>query len=163
MPIVLMRVDDRLIHGQILEGWLPATRAQELVVANDALANDELQRVIMEAAIPNSVRIVIDAVDNIARLLLTEESNSVRRIVLVENPLDALRLKKAGLGFNRLNLGNLRTIHGYVYLSRSVIVGDECLGTLHEIVDEGVQVYIQSGPFENPLAFSTPVAMSAQA
>jgi mannose/fructose/N-acetylgalactosamine-specific phosphotransferase system component IIB len=150
MPIVLVRVDDRLVHGQILEGWIPSTRAQELLVANDAAASDETLRMIMESATPDSVRLVIESVDRIAELLVTELDSTVRRIIIMDNPMDALRLKRAGVPFTRLNLGNLRTGNGRVCLSRSVIVGDDSMRALREIVDEGVQVYIQSVPFEPP-------------
>ncbi|MDD3473251.1 MAG: PTS sugar transporter subunit IIB, partial [Syntrophaceae bacterium] len=72
MPIVLVRVDDRLVHGQILEGWLPSTRAEELLIANDALAQDELQKMIMESAIPYSVSLIVDSVEKIASILLDD-------------------------------------------------------------------------------------------
>lgn len=153
MPIVLVRVDDRLIHGQILEGWVPTTHAQELLVANDAAACDDVLRMIMESATPDTISLVVESVDNIAEMLRNEVEPSVRRIIIMDNPLDALRLKRAGVPFDRLNVGNLRTNNGRVCLSRSVIVGDESLRILREIVEEGVQVYIQSVPFESPLTF----------
>ncbi len=153
MPIVLVRVDDRLIHGQILEGWVPTTRATELLVANDAAACDDVLRMIMESATPDTISLVVESVDNIAEMLRNEEDSTVRRIIIMDNPLDALRLKRAGVRFDRLNLGNLRINNGRVCLSRSVIVGDESLRILHEIIGEGVQVYIQSVPFETPLTF----------
>lgn len=153
MPIVLVRVDDRLIHGQVLEGWVPKTRAQELVVANDAAACDDVLRMIMESATPETISLVVETVDKIAEMLTAEADSSVRRIIIMDSPLDALRLKRAGVPFDRLNLGNLRTNNGQVCLSRSVIVGDDSLRVLHELIGEGVQVYIQSVPFETPLTF----------
>jgi mannose/fructose/N-acetylgalactosamine-specific phosphotransferase system component IIB len=158
MPIVLVRVDDRLIHGQILEGWVPTTRAQELVVANDAAACDDVLRMIMESATPDTISLIVESVDNIAAMLKNEPDSTVRRIIIMDNPEDALRLKRAGVPFDRLNLGNLRTNNGRVCLSRSVIVGDESLRILHEIIGEGVQVYLQSVPFEAPLTFPRGVA-----
>jgi mannose/fructose/N-acetylgalactosamine-specific phosphotransferase system component IIB len=150
MPIVLVRVDDRLVHGQILEGWIPSTRAQELLVANDAAAGDEVLQMIMESAIPDSITLIVESVDRIAELLIAEADSTIRRMIIMDNPLDALRLKRAGVIFDRLNVGNLRTSDGKVCLSRSVIIGDDSLRTLREIVAEGVQVYIQSVPYENP-------------
>jgi mannose/fructose/N-acetylgalactosamine-specific phosphotransferase system component IIB len=151
MPIVLVRVDDRLVHGQILEGWLPSTGAQELLIANDVLAHDFLQKMIMQSAIPFSVSIVIDTVPGIAMLLRDTEENEVRRIVLVDSPKDALRLKKAGVGFDHLNLGNFRTNDVTVCLSRTVMVGEDSLRDLRTILEEGIKVDIQSVPFEKPL------------
>ena len=157
MPIVLVRVDDRLIHGQVLEGWVPKTRAQELLVANDAAACDDVLRMIMESATPDTISLVVESVDNIAAMLKKETDSTVRRIIIMDSPLDALRLKRAGVPFDRLNLGNLRTNNGRVCLSRSVIVGDDILRVLHELIGEGVHVYIQSVPFETPLTFSRSV------
>ncbi|MGC8604586.1 MAG: PTS sugar transporter subunit IIB, partial [Desulfomonilaceae bacterium] len=87
MPIVLLRVDDRFVHGQILQGWLPSTRAQELYIANDILAEDEVQKMIMECAIPYNVKMVIDTVENIARLLNDEDKKDTRRMVIVDTPI----------------------------------------------------------------------------
>ncbi|HMK36363.1 MAG TPA: PTS sugar transporter subunit IIB [Desulfomonilaceae bacterium] len=151
MPIVLVRVDDRFIHGQILEGWLPSTRAQEVLVANDDLANDSLQQMIMQASMPYAIRLVVDCVDQIAALLVASEDGDIRRMVIVDNPVDALRLKRAGVHFEHLNLGNLRSGQSTTSLSRSVLVGDECLEVLCDIVEEGVRVNLQSVPFEKPV------------
>ncbi len=148
MPIVLIRVDDRLVHGQIVEGWLPSTRAQEVLIANDALAEDELQKMILELAIPFSVNLIIDSVEKIAAMLMKDSSSDIRRMVIVDKPIDALRLKKAGVDFNSLNLGNLSGADCKKCLSRSIWVGEECLNTLKEIMDEGIKINIQSVPFE---------------
>lgn len=154
MPIVLFRVDDRLVHGQILEGWVPSTRAQELVIANDAVAKDKLQKMIMQSAIPYSVNIVMESVEMVGELLSHQGDKDVRRIVIVDSPRDALRLRRAGLAFDHLNIGNLRTDNVTVCLSKTVMVGEDTLTDLRTIVEEGVRVVIQSVPFEKPLDLS---------
>jgi len=151
MPIVLVRVDERLVHGQILEGWLPTTRAQVLLVANDTLADDSVRRAIMESAVPFTVRLVIDTVERIAELVIGDTNGEVRKMILVDDPLDALRLMQAGVRFDSLNLGNFRTDDFSVCLSKSVVVGDETLTTLRDIMDRGVRINIQSVPFEKPV------------
>ncbi|MEW6139087.1 MAG: PTS sugar transporter subunit IIB [Thermodesulfobacteriota bacterium] len=151
MPIVLVRVDDRLIHGQILESWVPSTRAQELVVANDSLAQDHVQRMIMQAAIPYSINLIIDGVERIASWLKRPDGRDLRRLVIVEDPIDALRLKRSGVCFHELNLGNLATREVSVCLSRSVYVGGRSLEALRTIKREGVRINIQSVPFEKPV------------
>lgn len=150
MPIVLVRVDDRLIHGQILESWVPSTRAQELVIANDSLAADRIQRMIMQAAIPYSINLIIDYVEKVATLLREPDRPDIRRLVIVDDPVDALRLKRAGVVFEALNLGNLATREESVCLSRTVSVGGQSLEALRTILREGIKVSIQSVPFERP-------------
>jgi PTS system mannose-specific IIB component len=151
MPIVLVRVDDRLVHGQIIEGWLPTTKAEELIIANDSLADDSLQQMIMHSALPFSVALLVDSVEGVASFLRANLENELRRIVLVDRPRDALRLIRAGVKFNHLNLGNLRSGELTVCLSKSVVVSAETLLDLKSIMDEGVKVTIQSVPFEKPL------------
>jgi mannose/fructose/N-acetylgalactosamine-specific phosphotransferase system component IIB len=148
MPIVLVRVDDRLIHGQIIESWLPSTGAQELFIANDAVATDPIQQMILAAAIPSPIRLIMDSVEGIAAVLITLDAAEVRRMVLVDNPLDALRLMKAGVRFDRLNLGNLHGNGEKVSLSRTVTVSEDGLSALRAIALEGVSVHIQSVPYE---------------
>lgn len=151
MPIVLVRVDDRLVHGQVLEGWAPFIRAQEIVIASDELASDPLQQMIVQALVPNTLDLVVDTVENVAALLIEPESRVIRRLVLVERPSDALRLKRAGAPFSLLNLGNFSSKQVRVCLNRNVGVGDEGIRALREIVMEGVEVNIQSVPFEKAL------------
>ena len=153
MPIVLFRVDDRFVHGQILQGWLPSTRAQELFIANDALAQDDVQKMIMECAIPYNVKIVIDTVDEVARLLKTEEVSDIRRMVIVDTPVDALRLIRAGVRFGSLNLGNMSGSDAKKPITRSLALGEESIGAIREILKEGIGINVQSVPFEKPIDF----------
>ena len=153
MPIVLFRVDDRFVHGQILQGWIPSTRAQELFIANDALAQDDVQKMIMECAIPYNVKIVIDTVDEVARLLKTEEVSDIRRMVIVDTPVDALRLIRAGVRFGSLNLGNMSVSDAKKPITRSLALGEESIGAIREILKEGIGINVQSVPFEKPIDF----------
>lgn len=153
MPIVLFRVDDRFVHGQILQGWLPSTGAQELFIANDALAQDDAQKMIMECAIPYNVKIFIDTVDEVARLLQAEDAPNVRRMVIVDTPVDALRLVRAGVRFGSLNLGNMSGIGTNKSLTRSLALGEESMGAIREILKEGIDINVQRVPFEKPVDF----------
>jgi len=150
MPIVLVRVDDRLIHGQIIEGWLPVTKAEELIIADDSLAQDSLQQMIMLAALPLSVALIVDTVEAVASLLRDGVRNHIRSIVLVKRPKDALRLMRAGVRFDHLNIGNLISREVAVCLGRSVMVSMDCLMDLKSIIDDGVRVTVQSVPFDKP-------------
>jgi mannose/fructose/N-acetylgalactosamine-specific phosphotransferase system component IIB len=151
MPIVLVRVDDRLIHGQILEGWLPCVKAEEVLIANDELANDETQTMIMQYAVPDPINLIVDTVDRVAEMLKEETEAAIKRMILVDDPGDALRLIRAGVEFDILNLGNLRENECCTSLSRSVLVGQDTLATLCAILEAGVRVSIQAVPFERAI------------
>ena len=59
MPITLVRIDDRLVHGQVVEGWLPFLRAQRVLVVSDAAASDETQVMLMQLALPDEVELTV--------------------------------------------------------------------------------------------------------
>lgn len=73
MNIVLARIDNRLIHGQILESWVPNLRANCIIVANDEVAQAVMQKILMKAAVPTGIQVVVDTVEAASQLLCTDE------------------------------------------------------------------------------------------
>ena len=55
MAVVLVRIDDRLVHGQVVEGWLPHVKADEIAVVSDSAADDPTQQILMQLALPDGV------------------------------------------------------------------------------------------------------------
>jgi len=85
--------------------------------------------------------------------LLDDDSSGMRRMVLVDTPMDALRLIKAGVRFDHLNLGNMSANGKKIALTRSVALGEDSMSALKEILEKGIDVTVQSVPFEKPLKF----------
>lgn len=151
MPIVLMRVDNRFIHGQILEGWLPLLQADELIIANDEVSGSDTQRRILETALTYPIGLLIDTVDRVINLLLQAKATDPKRIVLVSHPVDVLRMKRAGVEFDRLVLGNVMAKTDPVALSDRVILGPAGREALKEILAEGIVVHVQGVPSDEPM------------
>ena len=55
MSVALVRIDDRLVHGQVVIGWIPHLNATEILVVSEAAAKDPMQRALMEIALPEGV------------------------------------------------------------------------------------------------------------
>ncbi|MBI4633790.1 MAG: PTS sugar transporter subunit IIB [Deltaproteobacteria bacterium] len=113
MDIALVRVDNRLIHGQILEAWLPFTGASRIVVVDDRVAGDFFHESVIRMAVPDSVDVIIISVEEFARNYADYAVNGQKAIVLFGTIADVLRAYKLGFKFNRLNIGNVES-------------GDEC-------------------------------------
>ena len=146
MPLVLVRVDCRLIHGQVIESWVPYTKADYLLVANDDLANDELQQTIMKMAVPPTIKVEVSSVMDAARKLQNGLENHRRVILLVENCEDALRCYRHGLKFNALNLGNLVCTESKRQVTCSIYLDDRDLECLREITQSGITVEARPVP-----------------
>jgi mannose/fructose/N-acetylgalactosamine-specific phosphotransferase system component IIB len=151
MPLVLARIDCRLIHGQVVETWVPHTSADSLVVANDDLAGNPFLRSVMELAVPPAIRVRFCRLDEAIRVLA--EANGERIILLVASAADAVALRKAGAEFDHLNIGNLHFSAGKVEISPSVFFAPEDFDALCWLRSHGVSVLVQGTPFEAGTSF----------
>jgi mannose/fructose/N-acetylgalactosamine-specific phosphotransferase system component IIB len=96
MPLVLARIDDRLIHGQVVEGWLRVIQAQRIVVANDRAAADPLQGGLMRLAVPDEVALDVLTVDAATARLKDNPWGNERVMVLFGSVADLARAVEAG-------------------------------------------------------------------
>jgi PTS system mannose-specific IIB component len=140
MSIVLVRIDNRLIHGQVLESWVPHTRADCIVVANDQVAGLALQRMLMEAAVPSGIRVVIGTLDEVARLFASGELDSRRTLLLFATAADALALLRRGVAFTELNLGNMHAGEGKARFSCTIALDPRDIADLDAIEAGGVRI-----------------------
>ncbi len=153
MPLVLARIDCRLIHGQVVETWIPHTCADSLIVANDDLAGNPFLRSVMELAVPPAIRVRFCRLDETIPALAEAERNGERSILLIANPADAVSLRKAGVPFDLLNIGNLHCAAGKVEISSSVYFAPEDFDAIEWFRSHGVSVLVQGTPSETGTSF----------
>lgn len=150
MNIVLIRVDDRLIHGQILESWLPYLKAQCVVVANDMLAEDQFQMAILSMAVPERIRLRMVSVDSVKELSEDPELLNKTTLIIVSSVLDAYRIIQKGI-LSRINLGNMRSSGADKQLMYSFWVRKEDILMLKEMMAQGISINLQSVPREKEI------------
>lgn len=148
MNILLVRVDDRFIHGQILEAWIPFLKAQSVIVVNDTLANDDFQKTIMSMAIPDRIKLRIVTIDDVLSLRDEKDLDDKRTLVIVSSIKDAFSLHTIGLDFSNLNLGNNKGTDSSKQISYSVWVDEDDLKMLCELMENGIDINLQSVPRE---------------
>jgi mannose/fructose/N-acetylgalactosamine-specific phosphotransferase system component IIB len=151
MNIVLIRVDDRLIHGQILESWLPYLKAQCVVVANDTLADDQFQMAILSMAVPERIKLRMVNVDSVKELIKDPELSGKTTLVIVSSVLDAYRIVQNGINSCRINLGNMRSSEADKQLMYSFWVSKEDIVMIKEMLAQGISVNLQSVPREKEI------------
>ncbi|MCJ2163912.1 PTS sugar transporter subunit IIB [Pseudodesulfovibrio sp. S3] len=145
--MILVRIDNRLIHGQIIEAWLPYTGARTLIVANDELAHDVLQQEIMSLAIPQTVNSSFVIVENVAQALSSlNADDGTEALVLFSSCVDARRAFDSGFGFAVLNIGNVHYKPGKRQVSPSVALSDEDESCLRHLSRKGVELDFRCVP-----------------
>ncbi|HEU5361050.1 MAG TPA: PTS sugar transporter subunit IIB [Candidatus Deferrimicrobiaceae bacterium] len=153
MPLVLVRVDCRLIHGQVVETWVPHTGANCLLVANDELVGNPFLKSVMEMAVPPDIRVVFCRVDEVRPALSEVERRGAKAILLCATSSDALDIFRGGVRFSSLNIGNLHYAAGKVEIAPSVYFAKEDFEAVHSFSHLGVAVTVRATPFEAGTSF----------
>jgi PTS system mannose-specific IIB component len=140
MNLVLTRIDNRLIHGQVLEAWVPYVQANCIVVADDVLAANPLKKLMMKASVPSRMRVEIGTVADVVQLLLANTLDDYRVMLLFGTPADALRAYRLGLNYQQLNLGNLHADAGKARFSCTVFLAVGDLEDLKSLEAAGIRI-----------------------
>jgi fructoselysine and glucoselysine-specific PTS system IIB component len=148
MTISLVRIDDRLIHGQVAFGWTTALGINTILVVNDEAKNDQMKSMALNLAKPSNVVLYIRGVaesGEIVQKFATSKKSNV--LVLVKNTEDAHQLiQSAGGVIKTLNVGGLRYGEGKKKLTDLVAVDDQDVSNLKAIDASGVDVEFRMLP-----------------
>lgn len=150
MSWLLLRVDDRLIHGQVLVAWGQRLRPARIWVADDAAAADEWERDTLALSAPGiDVRVV--TVAEMARRF-AEESTAAGGAFLLLRSLDTARaLAEAGAPLTALTIGGLHYAPGRTKLNEYVYLNDQDRTTARDLLSRGIQLLAQDVPAAKPL------------
>ncbi|MBI4678902.1 MAG: PTS sugar transporter subunit IIB [Elusimicrobia bacterium] len=148
MPIALVRIDDRLIHGQTVEAWIPQLKASEVAVVSDAAAEDETQSLLMKIALPEGVALKVLRVAEAAEYLSSCGAKAQRVLVLAPGPQQVLELLGRGLRFDSVNVGGMHYSAGKVQLGKAIFLSEEDRSALVEIGRRGVRLEGRAVPGE---------------
>ncbi len=150
--IVLNRIDNRLIHGQVIEAWLPHLHIERVVVADDEAAADALAAAAMELAMPADVQVTMRRVSQVDFAKLGDDA--VRTLVLFRDVSSVMAARQHGLPNGQLNVGNVHAGPGRHAVSRSVFLSDVEAEQLQSLNHSGMTVVIQAVPAERPVSLS---------
>lgn len=138
MKIALVRVDDRLIHGQVVLGWVRMVGATRIVVADDDAAKDEMQKTLMQFAAPTGVQTSIVPVEEAGAALAHDGFPDDTVMVLARGPRELVRLMAAGVPLTKVNVGNVRAAPGRERLTKEVAAGPDDLAAWQALDAAGV-------------------------
>lgn len=140
MGVTLLRIDDRLIHGQVVEGWVPYLKVDLVIVVSDTAASDEIQTALMKMALPSSVGLLVLPVVEAAAMLKSPQIAARSALVLVPGPAEALALVETGVVVDRINVGGLHYTVGKVQLGRALFLDEKDRLSLRALAAKGVRL-----------------------
>lgn len=153
MPIVHVRIDDRLIHGQVATVWTNSLGCNRIMVINDEACNSETQKYVLKLATPPSVELSVLTVDKAVTRIGEGKYDNDRVFVIFKNPKDCLRLVEKGIKLPALNVGNMSPKDGTVNVKKSVNVSKEDAAAFRKLHSMGIKITARMIPDEPEGAF----------
>ena len=147
MPnILLLRIDNRLVHGQVGVTWTTSLGANLLVVADDVCARDLLQQQLMSMTAESSgAGIRFFSIEKTINII-NKAAPSQKIFLICRTPQDARNLIDGGVPIKDVNVGNMHFEKGKRQLSKKVYINDKDLEDLQYIKSKGINVFIQDVP-----------------
>ncbi len=141
----LYRIDPRLIHSTLTNAWVPATRAERVIVVDGIVERDPRKRTILELSASQVVRVEFCSEEG-AFAVQNQLREKERVIVLFSTLANALRAQSAGLKIPAIHLGHVPSGKGRRELHPAVYLGQEELAQVKELEARKVEVYVQALP-----------------
>lgn len=142
MSLKLVDIDDRLIHGQVATTWIPDYGVESVIIVDEKVANDPVQKSVAGLAVPNC-KVTVFSPDKFIEVLKKTELKRPT-MVLFTNPVDALKLHENGLPFDYLNVSGMRFNEKRHRLHKNMSVTDEEEQALRTLIDKGVECWMQT-------------------
>ncbi|HIF9408263.1 TPA: PTS N-acetylgalactosamine transporter subunit IIB [Photobacterium damselae] len=149
MPnIVLSRIDERLVHGQVGVQWVGFSNANIVIVANDEVAQDEMQQNLMEMVLADGIAIRFWSIQKTIETI--HKAADRQKILLVcKTPQDFRLLVEGGVPIERINVGNMHYSDGKNQIAKTVSVNLNDIEQFKRLKELGVTCYVQGVPTES--------------
>lgn len=151
MSVTLVRIDDRLVHGQVVEGWLKALRISHIVVASDQVADDEMQKALYLLAVPQGVSLDCLHVSEAAKQWREGRWEKDKVLVLVSGPAEVLQMLQAGAPVKSVNVGGMHYKEGRVQILKAISLDDSDVASLKGLAAAGAVLEARPLPLDEPI------------
>ena len=146
MTTKIVRIDDRLIHGQIVQGWLKTIDVDKILVVSDEVANDEMQKILLSMAVPSSVKLVIKNIKDATYEITNDVYDKDKLMILFSNPQDIVRMVDNGIKFQSINIGGMHYAHGKKQLLTNLSVDKNDVVAFLKLIENGIELETRALP-----------------
>lgn len=143
MNISLLRIDSRLIHGQVVTSWAKAVKCEAIFAVSDEVANDALRRDLLLQVAPENLKSYVIPVEKAIKVYHNPKYAGKNILWLVTNPADILRLIDGGVKVDKVNVGGMTYKEGNQQLSQAVTVSQADVEAFNKLLDLGIDLTLQ--------------------
>lgn len=142
--LVLTRIDDRLIHGQVMTAWIKNKGADQVVIVDDNIAQDDFMINVLENAVPDNIAIGIFSKEDAVQFF--SEPLEAPTIILVKTPQVLEYMIDNGIDINEIDLGGMGAKEGRERLYHTISTNEEENSSFKRLIDKGIDTFIQIMP-----------------
>ncbi len=151
--IQLLRVDHRLLHGQVVFSWCSQLNPNCILIANDAVVNDEVRKAALKLGKPSSAKLVIKNIEDSIQAINAGKTDKYSLMIVTGNIADAVKLAESCEQIGSINLGGTKATSETHPLSNMVNVTDEEEKLLKKAAADGIEIFIQAVPSDTKKIF----------
>lgn len=143
MNIVLARIDDRLIHGQVATRWTKETKVSRIIVVSDDVAADEVRSTLLKQVAPPGVTAHVVDVAKAIRVYNNPKYANERVMLLFTNPTDVLTLIENGVNISSVNIGGMAFQQGKIQITNAVSVDKQDISAFKQLNERGIELEVR--------------------
>lgn len=147
--IKLVRIDHRLVHGQVAFSWTKFLESDCILIASDNLMKDELKMSAMRMAKPSGIKLVMKSLDDSISAINSGVTDKYKLFVIVESVEDAYRLAQGVDVIKSINIGGMKAMEDRKQIAKAVFVSDDDIAKLKELNDKGIELEVRLVPSDN--------------
>lgn len=151
MPLVMTRIDDRLIHGQVVVGWGHVIKPDRIVLSSDEVATVEWQRTIYLSAVPEGLQASVLTLDDTVNSFKVNEFGDERVLLLVDTPKSIIYFIEKEIEIKEVNVGGMHFKPGKNQISPFIFVDQEDIDNFKVLCKKGIKLEGRDVPTRSPL------------
>lgn len=149
MPnILLTRIDNRLLHGQVATLWTNTIGANLILIANDEVSTNEMRQGLMNMAAPNGVATRYFSIEKTIEVI-HKAADRQKIFIVCETPQDVVKLVEGGVPITKVNIGNMHMAEGKRQVATVIAVDDSDVAAFKRLQELGVELEIRRVPTES--------------
>lgn len=146
--IIQIRIDERLIHGQVATSWIGNLSASRVMIIDDTIVKSEMEKSALRAACPKNIKLSILTVENAAKRINEGVYSEERLLIIVKNPGIVKQLFELDVQISSVTVGNMSKKENRELLKKSVYISKEELNDLLYLENQNIKVVVQMVPNE---------------
>lgn len=145
-PLINVRIDSRLIHGQVATMWTRNLNATRIMVVDDQIVKSKVQKATLKTAVPAGVHLSILTIKGAAKRITSGQYNGQRVFLIVKKPQVLYQLVNSSVKLPDINVGNMSMSQGARQVAKSVAVTPDDVVIFKKLADQGITLYHQMVP-----------------